>query len=461
MLYRDGEMDHPLFTTAEGIRRLERELLPGWIKERRWFAGKARSISGLRIVQQISLGPARILAVEVYDPQGNTETYAIPLAVSENPITESIIAPLGDEILFDAAFDPAFQKSLLQLMYTDDVPAGFEIETGSILSENISTESKLFGGEQSNSAIIYGDRIFVKLYRKLSAGKNPDGELTRFLSEEAGFPHVAPFAGSVAWNNASLALATGMVGNRGDAWTLALQECETGLTVEWKKRMESLGRITGGMHLALATWDPEPFREADGEKVGSGIESLSGKMAEMLKERGDSLPPQIRGLAEKASALSSRLRVEITSLSGRKIRTHGDYHLGQVLDTGDDFVIIDFEGEPSRSLEERRAKYVPQRDVAGMLRSIHYAAHASAKLKGGVDADHTESWAGESQDHFLGGWEAAISGSVLETESSLSFLRLYLLEKALYEVIYELNHRPDWLEIPLRGLISLFESPDA
>ena len=151
---------------------------------------------------------------------------------------------------------------------------------------------------------------------------------------------------------------------------------------------------------------------------------------------------------DEVFAAFSRLRDH--EIVATKIRIHGDYHLGQVLFTGDDFVIMDFEGEPARSLAERRAKHPPLRDVAGMSRSFHYAAHAA----GGTDA---ENWATHSQQAFLDGWRAAVAGSAIEYDavSERELLRFFLIEKALYEVDYELNNRPGWLAIPLRGVLSL------
>jgi maltose alpha-D-glucosyltransferase/alpha-amylase len=463
-------MNDLLFTTSGGLQRLAATLLPPWMAERRWFAGKARTMRVFRIVRHVVIGPAHLLAVEVSYAEGDSETYAVPLAIAADAEPQAVVAQLENGVLFDATHDAEFRAALFRLIQHGGRDGELSSEAGGALaamfSDGVAPESRVLDAEQSNTSLIYGERLFVKLYRKLSAGINPDAEITRFLSERAKFRHVAAFGGAIEWAGASLALATAVVPNHGNAWSLALREfshCiqDPDAIADWTTRVYLLGLRTGEMHLALASdaslpeFTPERIEESDTSRVVEGVTQLAARVSVLLGERLDSLEGETRLLAEKVLQNGVRAKPVTSAFSGMKTRTHGDYHLGQVLDTGDDFLIIDFEGEPSRTLDQRRAKHPPLRDVAGMLRSFHYAAHAGRKSDASVTAGQTEHWARRSQQVFLTAWRAAISESLIETPNDAELLRLFLLEKALYEVLYEFNNRPDWLDIPLRGLLAL------
>jgi trehalose synthase-fused probable maltokinase len=463
-------MNDLLFTTPGGLQRLAVTLLPPWMAERRWFAGKARTMRVFRIVRHVVIGPAHLLAVEVSYAEGDSETYAVPLAIAADAEPQAVVAKLEDGVLFDATHDAGFRAALFQLLQRGGRDGELNSEAGGALAamfpDGDVPESRVLDAEQSNTSLIYGDRLFVKLYRKLSAGINPDAEITRFLSERAKFKHVAAFGGAIEWAGASLALATAVVPNHGNAWSLAVREfshCiqDPDAIADWTTRVYLLGLRTGEMHLALASdaslpeFAPERLEESDTSRVLEGVTQLAAKVSALMGECLDSLEGETRLLAEKVLQNGVRTMPVASGIGGVKTRTHGDYHLGQVLDTGEDFVIIDFEGEPSRTLDERRAKHPPLRDVAGMLRSFHYAAHAGRKSDARVTVGQTEHWARRSQQVFLTAWRAAISESLIETPNDAELLRLFLLEKALYEVLYELNNRPDWLDIPLRGLLAL------
>ncbi len=463
-------MNDPLFTTPAGVRRLEAELLPAWMPAQRWFAGKARAERVFRIVRQVVIGPAQVLAVEVSYAEGGSETYAVPLTIAADAEPQAVVAKLENGVLYDATHDADFRAALFRLLQSGGRDGELCSEAGSALSamfpEGVAPESRVLDAEQSNTSLIYGERLFVKLYRKLSTGINPDAEITRFLSERAKFKHVAAFGGAIEWAGASLALATAVVPNHGNAWSLAVREfshCiqDPDAIADWTTRIYLLGLRTGEMHLALASdasqseFAPEHLEDSDTSRVVGGVTHLAARVSALLRERLDSLEGETRLLAEKVLQNGVRAVPAVGGISGMKTRTHGDYHLGKVLDTGEDFVIIDFEGEPSRSLDERRAKHPPLRDVAGMLRSFHYAAHAGRKSDAKVTVGQAEHWARRSQQVFLTAWRAAIAESFIETPNDAELLRLFLLEKALYEILYELNSRPDWLDIPLRGLLAL------
>jgi maltose alpha-D-glucosyltransferase/alpha-amylase len=391
-------------------------------------------------------------------------------------------------------------------------------------SETEHLTSSLIKAEQSNTSVIYGDRFILKLFRRLDEGQNPDLEIGTFLTEKAGFPHIPPVAGALEYRRdheepMTLAILQGFLSNQGDAWKYTLDtlgrfyervisrppDAETvncpktsPLALIDKEIPESwgdligtylhsahqLGQRTAEMHVALSsnlddpTFAPEPFSELYQRSLYQSMRNLTGQMLPLLQRRLRILPEAVREEAKHVLDLEEKILGRFRSILDRKItamriRVHGDYHLGQVLFTGKDFVIIDFEGEPAHSLSARRIKRSPLRDVAGMLRSFHYAANAPliGKLGGGVfrpdDAARLEPWA---QCWHL--WvSATFLSAYLKSSAQASFLprsreelssllSVYLLEKSIYELGYELNNRPDWVKLPLRGILQLLETPE-
>jgi len=459
---------HFFISPAEKLR-LEREFLPRWMPGCRWFAGKARNVSEFRITRQVTIGDAEVFAIEVNYQEGDSETYLVPLAIGDNPESESMVAEVAGGFLYDGVYSTAFRSALFELLrhpgshgeITSESGAGkFEFRNSNFEGGHENPSSRLLSVEQSNSSIIYGEALFLKLYRRLNVGINPDVELTRYLSEEARFPHTAAFGGEIHWADHAMALATALVPNQGDAWTLALNrfaltQNSPAAMDEWLQRVKLLGRRTGEMHLALAgakPWSPEPFGLGDRDILNGRVQNLEEKTRSLLQAILPSLCSQVRPLAEGVLATRFCNPAAPGKAMPVKIRTHGDYHLGQVLDTGGDFVIIDFEGEPGRPSGERSAKSPPLRDVAGMMRSFHYAAHVGRREQPGIPISRADDWARKSQEAFWQSWSAAVAGTLIEPGNDRDLLNLFLLEKALYEVIYELNHRPEWLEIPLCGL---------
>ena len=485
---------------------LEREILPAYIPRCRWFAGKARDPRQFSVRNVVPLGTdpeaARFVLVEVEYADKSTEMYSLPLRVlsslaardlaSAHP--HAILAQAAGGVLCDAIHDDAFRGALFTLIAREGTYSG---EHGAIIGqpgpavagiEGIPS-SRAHSVEQSNSSVIYGDHIFLKLYRRLEHGMNPDAEILRFLSNH-GFTHTPPFAGAIEYcdangNRCVLALATGLVRNNGDAWSFTLGELKrwfeallAGETTDAGKieaeslsRAAQLGTRTGELHLALAseTSDPdfaaEPLTTADARALAESILASAQRVLSLIHAKLTTLPHPARELAERFAALEPTLfaRAEslAASIAAAKTRTHGDYHLGQVLETGGDFVIIDFEGEPLRSLATRREKRSPFRDVAGMLRSFDYAAHAALESHSTFSAQ-AEQWSTKAQRVFLEAWLATTSGAVFRAASRAEENRLleaFLLEKALYEVVYEINNRPTWLPIPLRGVLRLLERP--
>jgi len=388
-------------------------------------------------------------------------------------------------------------------------------------------EVRIQKAEQSNTSLIYsdrldGDRIILKLFRCLQDGINPDLEIGRFITEKTNFKKSPPVLGSIEYSgrggeNITCAILHGYVSNEGDAWQhtldslgryleralsqggdvqvalsipqhpLELAEEEfsfaaTALMHDYIQDASLLGLRTAELHLALAkdskdpNFAPEPFTDFYRQSLYHGIVVLADHTFRLLKGQLRKLPEKIQTMAQMVIDMEPEVgacfrRLRNTKIQTDRIRCHGDYHLGQVLFTGKDFFIIDFEGEPARTLSERRIKRSPLRDVAGMLRSFHYASSAArfgqvpgVNLRPEI-VGKLESWSRfwylNAASSFLKGYFAALDQASLIPRSK-EHLRLlmdvFLLEKAIYEVSYELNNRPDWLIIPLQGILDLLST---
>jgi maltose alpha-D-glucosyltransferase/alpha-amylase len=392
------------------------------------------------------------------------------------------------------------------------------------LSQRLS--SRVGSAEQSNTSILYGDQLILKLFRRLQPGENPDVEIGRFLTEVAGFHRMPPFLGEITMIPASgdkttVAMLQRLVANQGDGWQWFLAQLAgffpsvaalpaphefpaPSFLNKGEPHRESqdhagpsleaaalLGRRTAEMHLALAvpTSNPafaaEPFTPEDLVRDARRIDAQITSALEALKIKLSTLKDLI---ADDAGLLLSR-RIDVftranaitaSTAGGQRIRIHGDYHLGQTLRIGSssaepgtepgDFVVIDFEGEPTRPLAERRQKQSPLKDVAGMIRSLSYAAHSGLDqfLTANPDFANTSSsnnladwalfWQNATSTEFLRAYREAIAANpalLPSAQQSQALLDAYLLEKALYELLYELNNRPAWLHIPLSGILNL------
>lgn len=499
--------DRPeIFTTDAGQVMLEEQILPGYITSARWFGGKAKHPRRVRVVETFLLEQrapgAALLAVEVEYAEAAPEIYLLPLEVVSVETAEDRlpIAQLdGGRMLCDALEGSNFRAALLKLIADETSVEGLRGSRlrgvrGAALRDPLDLPSRLLRVEQSNSSVVFGEQLFAKVFRKLDEGLNLDVEITRFLSEERKFPHVPPFAGMLEWQRSEAdarvcAVLIGWVPSEGDAWKTTLREVEayfqrvlepadegvkaSALLGSFRERAALLGTRTAEMHLALSapegSFAPEPFGPQDLAALSRAVKESSLAVFALLGSA--SLPPAISAQAKRLFDAQSQLFERLAALraiapSGEKIRTHGDYHLGQVLDTGSDFVMIDFEGEPQRSLAERRKKQSPLRDVAGMLRSFHYAAHSGLnaypeereRLSGAAEV-----WATEMGNVFLDAWVRGVAGSGLAPGAHklrAALLDLFLLEKALYEVGYEVNNRPGWAGIPITGILRLI-SPGA
>ena len=501
------------FSFPEARTVLERDILPKYMPETRWFGGKAREPQRIAIEALLpvskSENAARLLLARVEYPAGEPELYVIPVQIGAAKEIEqtAIIAQFQDGYaLVDALEDADCRADLLRLVRTEDKITSENGELigirGSALDpeSDLETKSRYLKVEQSNSSISYGDTIFLKIFRKPDRGMNPDVEITRFLSEKAHYSNIPPFGGAIEYRQSGaeprvLALGVGMVKNRGDAWAYALDEVgkfyqrlpphDTPPDEAWVEqnlgecgeRIAQLAVRTAEVHLALASdssdpaFAPEPITMEDQRTISEGIQQSARDMFATL--RGQKVEGSLQQEIDELIALEPRLEELAGEYAARdvhacKTRTHGDYHLGQVLYTGDDFVIIDFEGEPRRTLAERQAKRSPLRDVAGMLRSFHYAAHSGLERIDLADRHEVglwgELWAAVASRIFKGTWLQTCKDACFipaDRGDVDRVLNAFLLEKAIYEVMYELNHRPTWVGIPIRGCLHILRPEEA
>ena len=445
-------------------------------------------------------------------------TFATPEKVGDQVehTLQSVVcrAEIQDQtgFIMDSSYDRLFRDFLFTNMekgsrLKDDENGVLEFSSGVFVKPDLRMiNSRILKADQSNTAIIFGDQYFFKFYRKVEKEINPDLEIIRFLTENTSFQHSPRFAGSIQYrdketNTIVFGLLQDMVDNEGDAWVmtmnaigkyyeraLAHKEFPPLLDRATVKFEESppiiqqligrefydlvilLGKRTAEMHTALASevtsrdFVPEKITPHYQRSLYSSLRRLMKDRFSLLEDSLPSLGPASRKLAQEVLSmtgpiLDSFTEMFRTKISAVKTRIHGDYHLGQVLFTGKDFVIIDFEGEPGFSFSERRLKKSPLKDVAGMIRSFHYAAYGKILLsdefknnKPEIIELAAEQWQHYVSRFFLGSYlEFSGQGTNLSKENRI-LLRTFLLEKAIYELGYELNARPDWVNVPLRGI---------
>jgi len=507
----------------------EREILPDYIRGCRWFGGKARTIRAVQITEEIPISTeanaARIWFLEVSYLEGATETYALPVKITSGAASNyalrnaphAVIARFDRDarfILQDAVWDNRFRDELFRTLATEQCLKGKGGDLCGIAGTALKNEetsgldSQVMHAEQSNSSMLFGNAFFVKLYRKIEDGINPDVEITRFLTERCKFSNVPEFAGAAEYRRKKaepkiVLLAQRAVQNEGDAWQLTLGEVasyyervlarkvelQSAVTPAaavldemiggiYPEKAKLLGQRTGELHLALASdledsaFAPEPFNAMAQRSVYQNMRASLRRTFALLRKRIEDVAENLRAEAEEVLAtekdiLAHEQRILEQHSGAAKIRIHGDYHLGQALYTGKDFVILDFEGEPARPLSERKLKRSPLRDVTGMMRSFQYAAY-SALWQPSMrpeDIPFLERWADlwyrQISSMFLQSYLTTTGGASFIPEGPAELqvlLKAYLLDKAVYEIGYELNHRPGWVVIPIRGIKHLLKS---
>jgi len=449
----------------ELVLALPEDELREYVLAQRWYGSKSEEVASVRAVDAFPLRPGgeepllAVAVVEVRFAAGTHDLYNVPLGLRRG---DGGFASADGWSAFDALEDEELVQALVELLRQQ---ATVEHEGGTVQFCTIGDVGgagsvRAMGSEQSNTSVVLDERLVFKLYRRLEAGVNPELELLRFLTEH-GFPSIASLEGWAAHVgqplDATLAILQHYVPVRRDGWTFALDDLAAGGN-GFVPLVRRLGEVTGRMHTVLAS-EPSDPAFAPEEPSAEALALIVARIDEEIEQVFASLPdlPELEPLEGRADQLRDRLReMGQSGPLGRLIRHHGDYHLGQVLWTeADDWVVLDFEGEPARPLRERRHKRSPLRDVAGMLRSFSYAASASA-LEHGIEPP--TGWEGRARSEFLAGYLAEANPTIIPDGSALDRrLRLFELEKALYELHYELGHRPDWVRVPVAGILQLLD----
>jgi maltose alpha-D-glucosyltransferase/alpha-amylase len=463
--------------------------------------------------------------IEVDLDGGSTQTYSLPLALAWeqgdgagiDALRHCTLARVRQRarvgVLYDAFWDDDFCRASVNAMKENVTGpmAGGELHwrsTARLAAIDVTAlPVKHPAFEQSNTLVILGERVVLKGYRRLRRGINPEIEIGRFLTEVSPFTHIAALLGSLEHvapdgERTAVAVAHAYVSNEGSGWdytiahlarllddALARQATPTEAAAAAPDKptdstvlrggfhalMETLGMRTAQLHLALAkpsgdpAFDPEPFSGEDVAALRAKLAHEAQLTAELLASRVDTLPEGVRQNAQRLLDMAQALHGHASAIvpdaiDAAKTRYHGDFHLGQVLISKHDFVIVDFEGEPTRPLEERRAKHSPLRDVAGMLRSFGYAAAIAAQQgarspeERARGAEALAQWRRDTTAAFLAGYRKAIDGAASyprNEEAATRLIAAFTLEKALYELRYELANRPDWVAIPLDAVLDL------
>ena len=499
--------------------QLETRVIPQFVVTQRWYAGKGQPILSARLIDHgarensLDRWLATIFAIE-----NSTEIqhYFIPLAIAVEDGEEdrwkrlqpAAIARVRQQatvgVLADACLDENFCRVVVDAIGNSTELA---TESGNFRAYATRLYPELRGdpatvlhvtpgpGQSSNTTVRVGDQLFLKIYRKLQPGINPELEIGRYLTEVVQFPNIVPVAGAVEYQTRdgimTLALLQAFVMNQGDGWDYTinylvrfLEDRRTGSRMPedahglYLAMMKTLAIRTAELHVALSrptsdpAFAPEPITAADIAAWRTHAMAEADKTLELLANSSATgqLPPEVTAAAEsllkRRTLLVRRIEACVASVpKGVKTRRHGDYHLGQVLVRRNDFILVDFEGEPARPLAERRSKHSPLTDVAGMLRSFAYARRGAVLHNPQVAAQNVkldpflEQWEQQTRQTFIAAYdEVASAGGLYESLDAVRpLLRLFEIEKALYEVRYELGNRPDWASIPLRSLIAFAE----
>ncbi len=457
---------------AEIRQCLDEERLREWIQEQRWYASKSRAVAGIEVIEGVSMrdDPQLFLAlVQTRFATGTHELYQLPLTLrpgAEEPEPQAI-AHTADWTAYDAMDDP---ERLLELVRRMEVGEELEAAEGQFSFHRVQDGAavlspepgvRVMGVEQSNSSVVFDDQLVIKLFRKLEPGINPELEVLRFLTWR-NFPNIAPLHGWYEYEGQALAATLGVAqlffSDATGGWELALDEIQRD-SVGFLDRLGSLGTVTGQLHNTLASDASDPAF-APQEPSQESVSLLMATIDEDIERIFLRLPDDERLAAIAGRGQDVRERLAARSqigIGGRAIRTHGDYHLGQTLYTPRGWVIIDFEGEPARALPERRQKRSPLRDVASMLRSFAYVTSAVEIQRGGkAPADFEQ----QARGTFLAHYFATVEPSLMPPgEAAIrNVLSVFELEKAIYELQYELDNRPDWVSIPAAGISRLLES---
>jgi maltose alpha-D-glucosyltransferase/alpha-amylase len=507
---------------------LERRALIPFLQRQRWFAAKSREIRSARFADWTLLRggahPSFLVVVSVDYADGRGDAYFIPLSLMSGPDAERALREFPARIL--ALVTGARKGIIVDAMQDDDtcdrllalIDSGSELVTtrggiqGTAVPHAGSSRMTLEGdhrwvrggGDQSNTVAFVNDALVLKVFRRIEPVTNPEFEIGRFFADR-GFVRTPALAGALEYRRpgldaGTLAVVQRAVKHQGTAWDFTIDEVRRyyeraaarmvpahdtpespffeALVHYYIKGVETLGRRTAEMHMALAdsrdaAFAPESLDTAAIALVSDEMVGNAGALLDRLASTLETLPEHTRETASAVLAVRDALINQLRTLrhipdAGQRIRVHGDYHLGQVLRTEEDFVIVDFEGEPARTIGERRLKYSPLKDVAGMLRSFSYATYVSLftfTVHSSRDYSALEAWGDNWQmsvaETFTRTYRTTLASSTTphlvpqDGASWTTMLRSYAIDKALYELGYELDHRPEWVRIPLIGILKL------
>ena len=510
---------HSILTGRERTQ-LERDVLPAFLPLQRWYGAKQEGRIRSATVNRLgSLGDSnRAMTIAVTKAGATEARYFLPLSIIWGEDNLKPGAPLLPHTLakarkgprvgavVDGAFDDGFAFELMAAIQSGKpVPVEngvLEFDGTEALRaiEKPATTARRLGVEQSNVSVVLDEKVMLKIYRRLQTGLQPDVEIGRFLSETAGFTGTPPYLGSAAFvgndgETTTVATAFAFVYNQGDAWRGLLDALARDLEhvrIEPDAEAEPfayplsiapvLGIRTAELHLAFATPtdDPafamEPIRKSDLKSWSAAVAREARGAFALLREQIAKMPQEVAEdldalLAARDNLIRQIRSVESLDPSGGKSRIHGDYHLGQVLICQDDVMIVDFEGEPQRGIDERRAKSSPLRDTAGMLRSFDYLAWAALdrrrEIAGAieeVERRRAMRWRDQTVRDYLDAYFGRLADSPAmsaEPETAQGLLRLFTIQKALYEIGYEVANRPGWVSIPVRGIVEILRQEGA
>ena len=451
--------------------------LAEFLPTQRWFAGKGRAVAEVRVETSVPLRTAlpslsAVVAAVAY-ADGGVERYHVPVGHDRGLEARQLTDRIPDAVIYETKgpkggpFYDAARDERLGGVYLDLLSRAANVEELRFYrmpewTETLRGPGRLLGAEQSNSSLVFGNRLILKLFRLLEPGENPELEVTRALAG-AGFAACPAPLGWIEGLGSTLGILQRYYTGSVDGWRLATErvadhyESKDGDPGNFAEDAAALGRLTAELHAAMATALPKVT--AGQPDLGRLSARLLGQLAQVV-----ALVPELAGQREAIEEVYTK--AEAAGGGSRHLqRIHGDYHLGQVLKAGHDWVVIDFEGEPARPLEERRRLASPLQDVAGMLRSFDYAAFQPLVL--GEDPDTpgptrdelarfegpAAAWIEANRRAFLDGYlaRAGDTGKALGGDHEL-LLRAFELDKAVYEVMYEARHRPPWLQIPLGGI---------
>jgi maltose alpha-D-glucosyltransferase / alpha-amylase len=495
----------------------EREVLPGHLARTRWYPERSAKAIHPTVTSAIpfcDIGDNKPwLAFFEATQRGDTTRYVLPMRIEwvrfdrerYNPHAFAAVRQGAREgTLLDVATDQIFIALLLRnlrnSLTVEENGSRLEFRPTTKFSDRpIKTPEHIRAveTEQSNSTALVDNDYVVKVYRKLESGINPEIEIGRFLTEVAGFANTPALLGSVELTEgdktSAIAIVHAFLQNQGDAWTVTSayldrfvdeqrllgaseRPAESEEQVPYLRYMSQIGRRVAEMHLALASSDefadfaPEPTRPADVQRWIEDVVVRAERVFDALRQRRDTVREADRQIVDQVVAQQAGLRHRLSALlphdiDGLNIRHHGDFHLGQILIVKDDIFIIDFEGEPRRALKERRRKAPAARDVAGLIRSIDYSATAALERALKVAPDEQgklgaalAEWRDRSAAAFLAAYREVMANQHLwpaDPQAAEQVLNFFLLEKAFYEIEYELAHRPEWLRVPLTGILRI------